>query len=53
MKQRYSGRVQDGNYEVLDPTGGVVRQIPLEEARGDSKILAAIRRNGWQEIPEA
>lgn len=52
MKQRYAGRVAGGNYEVLDPAGGVVKQMTLAAARTDSKLKAAIERNGWDAIPE-
>jgi hypothetical protein len=52
MKQRYAGRVNGDNYEVLEPGGGVVRQIPLGEARQDSKLAASIKRNGWEAIPD-
>lgn len=36
-------------YEVSHD--GVLRTYTLDEARQDKKLLAAIRRNGWQEIP--
>lgn len=52
MKVRYSARSHEGNYEVLDPSGGVVKQIPLDEARSDTKLAAAITRNGWPAIGE-
>lgn len=48
MKKRITGRVSGANYEVLSPDGDVVKQIPLEEA--DSKLKAAIERNGWEKI---
>jgi hypothetical protein len=25
--------------------------IPLSEARGNAKLLSAIKRNGWEDIP--
>jgi hypothetical protein len=53
VKQRQIGRVRDGNYEVLAPDGGLIWQRPLAEARGDTKLAAAIKRNGWEVIPEA
>jgi hypothetical protein len=53
MKKRITGRVNGGNYEVLDTAGGVIRQVPLSEARGDTKLIAAIARNGWEAIPDA
>lgn len=52
MKQRFAGRVRGGLYEVLNPAGGVVKEIPLDEARGDTRLAAAIERNGWEPIPE-
>lgn len=53
MKLRRIGRVNGGCYEVVENCGSVIMQVPLSDARGDSKLLAAIKRNGWQEIPEA
>jgi hypothetical protein len=53
VKQRQSGRVRDGNYEVLAPDGGLIWQQPLADMRGDRKLAAAIKRNGWEAIPEA
>lgn len=53
MKQRYAARVSGDNYEVLDPAGEVVRSIALADARTDSKLAAAINRNGWPAVPEA
>jgi hypothetical protein len=50
VKQRYAGRVRDGLYEVVDPSGAVVRQMTLDEARADAKLAAAIERNGWEKI---
>lgn len=52
MKQRISGRVQGGNYEVVYPDGSVMHQVALAEARNDAKLAAAIERNGWEKIPE-
>jgi hypothetical protein len=51
MKQRIEGRVQDGCYVIAAPDGGIMKQIPLSEARGDRKLAAAISRNGWESIP--
>jgi hypothetical protein len=53
MKQRQTGRVNGDHYEVLSPDGGLVWQRPLAEARGDTQLAAAIKRNGWEELPEA
>jgi hypothetical protein len=52
MKQRFGGRVGDGVYELTAPDGGILRAIPLDQARSDTKLKAAIQRNGWQAIPE-
>jgi hypothetical protein len=52
VKQRFAGRVRGDLYEVLNPAGGVVKEIPLSQARGDSKLAAAIERNSWDAIPE-
>jgi hypothetical protein len=48
---RIEGRVEHSNYVIRGPQG-VMKQIPLSEAREDRKLAAAIRRNGWQEIPD-
>lgn len=50
MKQRITGRLSKGFYEVLSPTGDVMRKIPLDEARSDPKLQAAIERNGWESM---
>jgi hypothetical protein len=50
MKQRITGKVNGANYEVLSPTGDVMKSVPLDEARNDSKLMAAIERNGWEKI---
>lgn len=52
MKQRYAGRVNGDSYEVLAPDGGVAKTMTLAEARADTKLAAAIERNGWEAIPE-
>jgi hypothetical protein len=49
MKQRITGRVNGSNYEVVSPAGDVMKSIPLSEA--DSKLRAAIERNGWEALP--
>lgn len=46
---RLEGRIHHGNYIVVGPQG-VVKEIPLEQARSDSKLAAAIQRNGWEPI---
>ncbi len=43
---RIEGRVEHSQY-VIRGAMGVMKEIPLEEARQDSKLAAAIRRNGW------
>ena len=48
MKERITGRVSDGHYEVV----GTSYRKPLDEARQDAKLIAAIKRNGWEPIPE-
>jgi hypothetical protein len=48
VKKRITGRVNQGFYEVLNPDGGVLAQTPLDAARQDSKLKAAIARNGWE-----
>lgn len=48
MKLRVVGRVNGSNYEVVSPDGNV-KAIPLAEA--DSKLRAAIERNGWEALP--
>jgi hypothetical protein len=52
MKQRILGRVnrERGAYEVLSPAGDVLKSIPLDEARSDTKLAAAIERNGWEAL---
>ncbi len=47
---RIEGRVEHSNYVIRGPQG-VMKQIPLSEAREDKKLAAAIRRNGWEGIP--
>jgi hypothetical protein len=51
-KQRILGRVQGDMYQVVHPDGGIVSETPLKDAREDSKLAAAIKRNGWEAIPE-
>jgi hypothetical protein len=53
VKLRREGRVNGGFYEVVEHDGSVIMQTPLADARNDSKLAAAIKRNGWADIPEA
>ena len=53
MKLRIEGRIVGSMYEVVQPDGSVISQMPLDIARKDAKLAAAIKRNGWQAIPEA
>lgn len=46
---RIEGRVVASNYVITGPQG-VMKEIPLEEAKGDRKLLASIQRNGWEKI---
>jgi hypothetical protein len=48
MSQRITGRVNGDHYEVLSPAGELLKRMTLEEARNDSKLRAAIERNGWE-----
>jgi hypothetical protein len=48
VKQRITGRVNGDKYEVVSPSGDVLKEILLSEA--DSKLRAAIERNGWEAI---
>ena len=47
---RVEGKVVGNNYVVSHD--GVLRTYTLEEARADKKLLKAIERNGWQQLPE-
>jgi hypothetical protein len=38
----------DGKTYELRQGDTLLRTIPIVEAIGDAKLLAAIRRNGWQ-----
>lgn len=53
MKLRREGRVNGLNYEVVEADGSVIVQTPLFDARNDTKLRAAIERNGWPKVPEA
>jgi hypothetical protein len=48
---RIEGGVEYSQYVIRGPQG-VLKQIPLTEARGDRKLLSAIERNGWEGIPD-
>lgn len=50
VKERIIGRIRAGNYEIVHPGDVVVKAIPLVEAKEDSKLLAAIKRNGWEAL---
>lgn len=50
MKQRITGRVNGEFYEVVNPDGNVSSRIPLEEAKSNAKLKAAIERNGWERM---
>jgi hypothetical protein len=47
-KVRREGRVAAGFYEVVEPDGSVIFRVPLADV--DSKLLAAIKRNGWEPV---
>lgn len=46
---RIEGRVEGGQY-VIRGASGVMKEIPIAEAREDPKLAAAIQRNGWEPI---
>lgn len=46
---RTEGAVEGDNY-VIRHGGGVLRTYTLDEARQDRKLLAAIKRNGWERL---
>lgn len=52
MKERIEGRVEGDNYVVRHADGSAVYQATMADARADTKLAAAIARNGWQPIPE-
>lgn len=43
--------MEHSQYVIRGPQG-VVKEIPLSEARDDTKLAAAIKRNGWEAIPD-
>lgn len=52
MKERIRGRVSGDHYEIVHPGAEVISSTPLSDARKDTKLAAAIKRNGWEPIPE-
>lgn len=49
-KQRITGRVNGEVYEIVGIDGSVTASIPLDDARKDAKLAAAIKRNGWEKL---
>lgn len=45
---RTEGAVEGDNYVIRHD--GVLRTYTLDEARSDKKLLAAIKRNGWEPV---
>lgn len=45
---RTEGRIEGSQYVIRH--GGILRTYTLDEARGDKKLLAAIKRNGWEPV---
>ena len=45
---RTEGHVEGDKYVIR--RGGIVRSYTLGEARQDRKLLAAIKRNGWEPV---
>jgi len=52
MKQRIEGRVEGGDYVIRTFDETIMFQVTLAAARADTRLAAAIARNGWEEIPE-
>ena len=52
MKQRIEGRRSGNMYQIIGLDGSVISAIPIDEARNDRKLAAAIKRNGWEAIDE-
>lgn len=50
MKLRIEGRRNGNAYQIIGVDGSVMSSIPLDEARNDRKLAAAIKRNGWEAI---
>lgn len=46
---RIEGRVEHGQYVIRGPQG-VMKQVPLDEARMDQKLASAIARNNWEPV---
>lgn len=49
-KTRIEGCRNGNMYEVVGVDGAVISSVPLTEAQGDSKLKAAIKRNGWESV---
>lgn len=43
---RIEGRLKHSQYVIRGPQG-VMKEIPLDQAREDPKLAAAIQRNRW------
>lgn len=41
---------EDGASYELRQGGRLLQAIPMDEARKDGKLAAAIRRNGWEKL---
>lgn len=46
---RIEGRVNGDAYELVQH-GVVIASYPLEEAKTDAKLQAAIKRNSWERV---
>ena len=51
---RIAGWIESDSYVIGarydGENSGVLKKIPLAEAREDRKLLAAIERNGWEKV---
>lgn len=52
MKQRISGRVEGDKYVVRAPDGVPTMECSIDVARTLPALKAAIKRNGWEAVPE-
>jgi len=50
MKQRIKGRRNGGMYEVVGIDSSIMTAMPIDEAKSDRKLAAAIKRNGWEPV---
>lgn len=50
VKKRITGRVNGDAYEVVGQDGSVVASYPLDAAKTDRKLKAAIERNAWEMV---